>query len=246
MSFNSQSAEYTDNNVYSLTNDGAEFGSQNNNSGVDYASYFFKRAYSFFDVVCYTGDGASTKTITHGLGVTPELAIVKRRNVQDFWAVAHKDYLPSYNSVINSTNGFIYDASRYIQNLASSTFRVGTYDEVNASGSTYVAFLYATLAGVSKVGSYTGTGSNIDVDCGFSAGARFVLIKGGSGGNWHVWDSARGIVAGNDPYQVLNSAANDVTSTDYIDPLSSGFTVTSSAPADMNTSGQTYIFLAIA
>lgn len=246
MSFNSQSAEYTDNNVYSLTNDGAEFGSQNNNSGVDYASYFFKRAYSFFDVVCYTGDGASTKTITHGLGVTPELAIVKRRNVQDFWAVAHKDYLPSYNSVINSTNGFIYDASRYIQNLSSSTFRVGTYDEVNASGSTYVAYLYATLAGVSKVGSYTGTGSNIDIDCGFSAGARFVLIKGGSGGNWYVWDSARGIIAGNDPYQVLNSSANDVTSTDYIDPLSSGFTVTSSAPADMNTNGQTYIFLAIA
>ena len=246
MSFNSQSAEYTDNNVYSLTNDGAEFGSQNNNSGVNYASYFFKRAYSFFDVVCYTGDGASTKTITHGLGVTPELAIVKRRNVQDFWAVAHKDYLPSYNSVINSTNGFIYDASRYIQDLASSTFRVGTYDEVNASGSTYVAYLYATLAGVSKVGSYTGTGSNIDIDCGFSAGARFVLIKGGSGGNWYVWDSARGIIAGNDPYQVLNSSANDVTSTDYIDPLSSGFTVTSSAPADMNTNGQTYIFLAIA
>ena len=246
MSFNSQSAEFLDNYVYSLTNDGAEVGGVNNSSGVNYATYFFKRAHSFFDIVCYTGDGASTKTITHGLGVTPELAIVKRRNVQDFWAVAHKDYLPSYNSVIDSTNGFIYDASRYIQNLASSTFRVGTYDEVNASGSTYVAYLYATLAGVSKVGSYTGTGSNIDVDCGFSAGARFILIKGGSGGNWYVWDSARGIVAGNDPYQVLNSAANDVTSTDYIDPLSSGFTVTSSAPADMNTSGQTYIFLAIA
>ena len=246
MSFNSQSAEYTDNNVYSLTNDGAEVGSQNNNSGINYATYFFKRAPSFFDIVCYNGDGAATKTITHGLGVTPELAIVKRRNISDFWAVAHKDYLPSYNGVIDSTNGFVYDASRYIQNLASSTFRVGTYDEVNASGSTYVAYLYVTLAGVSKVGSYTGTGSNIDVDCGFSAGARFILIKGGSGGNWYVWDSARGIVAGNDPYQVLNSAANDVTSTDYIDPLSSGFTVTSSAPADMNTIGDTYIFLAIA
>jgi hypothetical protein len=112
---------------------------------------------------------------------------------------------------------------------------------------TYIAYLFATLAGVSKVGSYTGTGADLNVDCGFSAGARFILIKRtDSTGDWYVWDSARGIVAGNDPYLLLNSLAAEVTSTDYIDPLSSGFTVTSSAPAALNASGGTYIFLAIA
>ena len=65
-------------------------------------------------------------------------------------------------------------------------------------------------------------------------------------GDWYVWDSARGIVAGNDPYVLVNSAAAEVTNTDYIDPLNAGFTVTSSAPAALNTSGGTYIFLAIA
>jgi hypothetical protein len=45
---------------------------------------------------------------------------------------------------------------------------------------------------------------------------------------------------------LLNSTAAEVTNTDYIDPLSSGFTVTSSAPAALNASGGTYIFLAIA
>jgi hypothetical protein len=110
-----------------------------------------------------------------------------------------------------------------------------------------LAYLFATLAGVSKVGSYTGTGATLNVDCGFSAGARFILIKRtDSTGDWYVWDSARGIVVGNDPYLLLNTTAAQVTSTDYIDPLSSGFTVTSSAPAALNASGGTYIFLAIA
>ena len=85
------------------------------------------------------------------------------------------------------------------------------------------------------------------MDCGFSAGARFILIKRtDSTGDWYIWNSLTGIVAGNDPYLLLNSATIEVTNTDYIDPLSSGFTVTSSAPAALNASGGSYIFLAIA
>jgi len=45
---------------------------------------------------------------------------------------------------------------------------------------------------------------------------------------------------------LLNTTAAEVTSTDYIDPLNAGFTVTSSAPAGLNASGGSYIFLAIA
>jgi hypothetical protein len=131
---------------------------------------------------------------------------------------------------------------------SSTAFKIGAgFNGANDSSATYIAYLFATLAGVSKVGSYTGTGADLNVDCGFSAGARFILIKRtDSTGDWYVWDSARGIVAGNDPYLLLNSLAAEVTSTDYIDPLSSGFTVTSSAPAALNASGGTYIFLAIA
>lgn len=75
----------------------------------------------------------------------------------------------------------------------------------------------------------------------------FVVVKRtDSSGNWYVWDSQRGIVAGNDPYLQFNSTAAEITNTDYIDPLSSGFTITSSAPSDLNASGGTYVFLAIA
>ena len=53
-------------------------------------------------------------------------------------------------------------------------------------------------------------------------------------------------MSGNDPYLLLNSNAAQVENTDYVDALSSGFTVTASAPAALNATGGTYLFLAIA
>ena len=61
-----------------------------------------------------------------------------------------------------------------------------------------------------------------------------------------MWDSARGIVAGNDPYLLLNSSAAEVTNTDYVDTYAAGFEVTSTAPDAINANGGTFIFLAIA
>jgi len=129
----------------------------------------------------------------------------------------------------------------------SSQFYLTDSNRVNGSSGTYVAYLFATLAGVSKVGSYTGTATTKQVDCGFTSGARFVLIKRtDSTGNWYVWDTARGIVSGNDPYLLLNSTAAEVTSTDYIDTYSAGFEISSTAPAAINASGGTFIFFAVA
>jgi hypothetical protein len=129
----------------------------------------------------------------------------------------------------------------------ASVFSVGNYGPVNETGDNYVAYLFATCAGVSKVGNYTGTGTTLQVNCGFATGARFVMIKRtDDSGNWFVWDTARGIIAGNDPYLLLNSSAAEVTNTDYIDPYSPGFELSSTAPAALNASGGTYIFLAIA
>jgi hypothetical protein len=127
----------------------------------------------------------------------------------------------------------------------ASVFSLGTASDVNGSGSTYIAYLFATVAGVSKVGSFVGDGTAGKViDCGFSSGARFVLIKKSSGtGGWFVYDTTRGIVAGNDPYLHLDSTNAENTSTDSIDPNSSGFAVNYS---NTNANGQTYIFYAIA
>jgi hypothetical protein len=207
----------------------------------------FKRATGFFDVVAYTGTGVA-RTVNHNLAAVPDLMIFKQRDIGGYWMVYPVQLGNKYlvlqltNAVANGFTGLWNNASP-----TASTFPLGTGGDCNQNGGTYVAYLFATLAGVSKVGSYTGTGADLNVDCGFSAGARFILIKRtDSTGDWYVWDSERGIAAGNDPYLLLNSTAAEVTSTDYIDPLSSGFTVTSSAPAALNASGGTYIFLSIA
>ena len=218
-----------------------------NDNSATYINYFLKRATGFFDVVAYTGTGVA-RTVAHNLGVVPELMIVKKRSAVEDWGVYTAATGNTGSLRLNTSGSFIVQSVVWNNTTpTSSVFTVGTNSMVNANTSTYIAYLFATLAGVSKVGSYTGTGSNVDVDCGFSAGARFILIKRTDDtGDWYVYDSARGIVAGNDPYFLINSTAAEVTSTDYIDPLSSGFTVTSSAPAALNASGGNYIFLAIA
>jgi len=231
---------------------GIEIGSDTlvNASGWDYISYMLSRATGFFDVVAYIGNGVAGRTVTHNLGVVPEIMIVKRRSRFESWQVYSKDMPADEYTQMNGTAGFtdVNGTLRWNNTRPTdSVFSVGTHNSVNSSEETFIAYLFATLAGVSKVGSYTGTGADLNVDCGFSAGARFILIKrADSTGDWYVWDSARGIVAGNDPYLRLNSTSAEVTGTDYIDPLASGFTVTSSAPAALNASGGSYIFLAIA
>jgi hypothetical protein len=98
-----------------------------------------------------------------------------------------------------------------------------------------------------RCGNYTGTGTTQSINCGFTTGARFVMIKRtDSTGDWYVWDTARGIVSGNDPYWLINSTAAEVTGTDYIDPLSSGFQISSTAPAAINANGGSFIYLAVA
>jgi hypothetical protein len=225
-----------------------------NNAFTDsqYLGYSFRRAPGFMDVVCWTGNGINPTAINHNLSVSPELIITKSRSNTTNWITGF-DFTPTtyrlgYLNDSASAPSTTYASSPvYGGEPTASTFVVGNQGGINLSTYTYVSYLFATLPGISKVGTYTGTGADINVDCGFSAGARFVLIKRTDDtGDWYVWDSARGIVAGNDPYLRLNSTAAEVTSTDYIDPLSSGFTVTSSAPAALNASGGSYIFLAIA
>jgi hypothetical protein len=209
--------------------------------------YLLKRAPGYFDEVCYTGTGSAT-TVAHNLAAVPELMIVKSRSVAGQWpvysaALGNTQFLNLETIDSTSTGATVWNSTT----PTTSVFSLGTSIRANQSGTTYVAYLFATCPGVSKVGSYTGTGTTQTINCGFTAGARFVLIKRtDSTGDWYVWDSARGIVAGNDPYLLLNSTAAEVTSTDYVDTFAAGFELTATAPAAINASGGSYIFLAIA
>ena len=214
-----------------------------------YINHFFRRATGFFDIVCYTGTGAA-RTVDHSLGVLPELMIVKSRSGDaQPWAVYHIDVGATKYLLLNSAS--TPSSSSAIWNDTSPTsasFSVGGGNLTNLpTGRTYVAYLFASLPGISKVGSYTGNGSTQTIDCGFSTGARFFLVKSTSTtGSWWVFDSARGIVSSFDPALQLNSTAAEITSADAVDPTSVGIIVNQETTCSINATGVSYIFLAIA
>jgi hypothetical protein len=223
-----------------------------NASANTYINYLFDRAPSFFDVVCWSGTGSYPFAIYHNLNVVPELIIFRFRNSggSSWYTYAKPITSPNANWYQNKLNLDTNSAS--VSDLASMTSTPtrtlitvdSTFSEI---GSNYISYLFATCPGVSKVGSYTGTGALQTVNCGFTSGARFVLIKRtDTTGSWYTYDSARGITSGNDPYFFLNSTAAEVTSTNYVDTDTTGFQVTAAAPAGLNASGGTYLFLAIA
>ena len=213
------------------------------------------RAPKFCDVVCYTGSG-SAQNVTHNLGAVPEMMWFKRRDISANWTVYHKSIGNDKSLTLNDDKSHFISVG-YFNNTTptESVFSVGANHSVtNNNTNKYICYLFTSLSGISHIGGYTGTGNDLTIDCGFSSGARFVLIKRedriggsyGSNGDWYVYDSDRGIVSGNDPYLFLNNTDTEVTNTDYIDPHSSGFTVTSSAPDALNASGGSYIYYAIA
>jgi hypothetical protein len=211
----------------------------------------FRRAPGFFDEVCYTGNAPTNTQITHNLGVAPELIIAKSRSVGGGtaeWAVYHSS-LGINNFLTLNANSTPVTVSNYWSSTAptATTFGIGSSEFWNNNGN-MVAYLFATCPGVSKVGSYTGNGADGRViDCGFTTGARFVLIKSSSNtGNWRIWDSARGIVSGNDPFLTANTSAAQTTNSNDVDTTSSGFIVNYNGLSAVNETGWTYIFLAIA
>ena len=204
----------------------------------------FRRAPSFFDEVCYTGTGA-TANVNHNLGVAPELMIVKDRTNAFAWNVYVASLGPTARLELNTNatpgSGLPWNNTA----PTSSVFTLSFFSNVNQSGDNYVAYLFATCAGVSKVGSYTGTGATQTIACGFAGGARFVLVKRtDTTGDWYVWDTARGMVSGTDPSLLLNSTAAEVNA-NSIYTTTGGFQIVSTA-AGINASGGSYIFLAIA
>jgi hypothetical protein len=223
-------------------------------SSTNYA-WMFRRAPGFFDIVAYTGTG-SAQNISHNLNAVPEMLVVKTRSTTGNWMTYHSGLNggtnpEGYYALINGANAQLTDGSGAVWNNTaptSSQFSVNTASFVNGSGTTYVAYLFATVPGISKVGSYTGNGGSQTIDCGFSSSARFVFIKRTSDtGNWMFWDSARGITAAtNDPFLYLNTtAAQASVSGRDIDPDSSGFALNTNYDW-INLSGSEYIFLAIA
>lgn len=200
-----------------------------------------------FSIVTYTGTGANA-TIGHGLGVAPQMVIVKRRNVAADWAVWHTSIAATNYFLLNSTLGSTSGATYWNSTSPTSTvFSVGTATNTNANTGTYVAFCFASIASYNSFGSYVGNGSADGpfVYTGFRP--RWLLWRASDGGyNWRIIDTARDQynTSGLQLYPDTAGAEGDYRSSLGIDLLSNGFKLRNGSYE--NNSGVTYIYAAFA
>ena len=186
--------------------------------GSGHQSWSWKRGLGM-DVVCYRGTGES-RTIKHNLGVAPEMIWIKRRaqsgNSGD-WMVGHKDLYGgtnpwSYYLVLNKEQAEANDFAPFDSFAPTvDAFGVGTSNRVNNNDDEYVAYLFASVPGFSKIGTYAGQNTNYTLDLGFTP--RFFLCKARTQPQstyWAYFDSVRGISSGTTPRLSLNvNNAND-------------------------------------
>ena len=221
-------------------------------------SWMWKRGQGC-DVVAYSGNGVDGRNLNHSLNQAPQMIWIKNRtdsgNTGD-WMVGHKDLNGgsnpwNYYLVLNKTQGEYSDSNPFNNSApTSTTFELDSWDRVNASGSDYVAFLFASANDadgnpISKVGSYTGDGtSDHEITTGFQP--RFVLLKRASGtANWYLMDTLRGMGSTSTHRLKLNTdaAQDEPAGGPYVVPISTGFDVRKET-SEWNNNGDTYIYYA--
>jgi len=206
---------------------------------------------NWFSVASFTGTGANA-TVGHGLGVTPDMIIVKGRDNTDQWFVYHTGTSSSPENdyiYLNLTNAKITGGANPWNGTAhtSSVFNLGSDGGVNGSSLDYIAYCFASADGLCKVGSYTGNGSSDGTFIYTGFRPAFILTKVTSTTNhWGLWDNKR---LGRNPtehYLIPNlSNAEGSASSTGVDFLSNGFKFRGGS-AIGNQSGQSFIYLAIA
>ena len=224
-------------------------------------SWMWKRN-AGFDVVNYRGKADSAGVIEvqhvpHSLGSTPEMMWVKRRDSGSGtgnWFVYHKDLSHDSSNVkyiyLNNSTSEGVGSNIWNNTLPTAThFTVGGAYAVNQEDKQFLAMLFTSVDGISKVGSYAGDGTTNGtktITTGFQP--RFVLLRAATtGSNWQIADTLLGINTGNDGCIILNKdeTNNQDGTNDWIDVTSTGFTVSANnATAYPNNNGETYIYYA--
>jgi len=249
---NSQNVNFNSQGVTAFNSDGFSVGNGgvSNDSAQTYVAWTWDESASKgFDIVSYTGDGNSGRTVSHSLGVKPDLMIVKRYSSGGSnWSVYHQDLGATQYLQLNKTDTADTASNQWNDTEPTSTvFTVGNGGNVNNNGDDYIAYLFAEIESYSRMGSYTGNG-NADgpfVYTGFRP--RWLLIKctDFAGQAWNLFDSAR------NTYNVVDGKlkpntddAETVNTANLVDFLSNGFKLRSTT--DPTNGAHNFIYVAFA
>jgi len=202
-----------------------------------------------FSIVSYTGNGSDGATVGHGLSTAPEIVLIKGRSLVSDWFLFGYPNNPAFTTdgshVKLNTSAAMVNSTVHELSIGSSVLTMVDSGSINYNTAQFIAYAFYSVEGYSKFGSYTGNGSTNGpfVYTGFRP--AFVMIKRtNSTGNWTIIDNKReGYNVDNDALLANSSAAE--TTTDYLDILSNGFKLRSTAGV-VNASGSTYIFMAFA
>ena len=202
-----------------------------------------------FSIVTFSGSG--NRTIGHGLGVAPQVIIMKGRNVSDQWTVGHQELdasNPWHKGIPLNTNATTQDNAGFWNDTAptSTVFSKGTWDE----GYNMVAYCFSEVAGYSKFGSYTGNGNSDGTFVHTSFRPAFIIFRNTSTTtNWELYDTTRPYGEYNPAFRPLYANHNYVEETHAslpaLDILSNGFKPRSTWD-EFNKNGDTIIYLAFA
>ena len=205
---------------------------------------------SGFSIVKYTGTGTNSDTVGHNLGTTPSMIIAKGLDARE-WYVQHQAI--SSGTLILNTNGAVstsFPSGWINESPTSSVFSFttgggGTTNNVNNSGTDFIAYCFAEKKGFSKMGSYVGNGSADGnfVYLGFKPAFLIYKQSSASGESWIMHDNARNLF--NVTNKRLLANADNAEADEPIDFLSNGFKCRTSG-AFQNASGSTYIYMAFA
>ena len=202
---------------------------------------------SGFGIYLYTGTNVNA-TIAHGLGVAPNLVIIKRLTSGAGWLVQDTSLTSAdYIIKLNSSDAESSDSANFNGTFPTSTvFSVGTSNNTNKTGDAHIAYVFANVQGYSQFSSYIGNG-NADgpfVYTGFRP--AFVIIKRrDSGTHWFTYDDKRQGYNAKQSWLYANSGSAENTTGGTINLLSNGFKLTSSE-ADLNNSGSVILYVAFA
>jgi len=267
---NTTNAEATSvNNLTSFDSDGFTIGTDNdiNESGQTYASWNWlasnttasntdgsitstvsANTTSGFSIVSYTGNSTAGATVGHGLGVAPDMMIIKNRtSSSNTWTVYHHKLSNPATKFLGLNLSGAEDTSTTNFNStvpSSSVITLGTDAGTNGS-TTMIAYCFAEKKGFSKAFSYSGNGSSDGsyIHLGFLP--AWVLVKRTDSANaWHLFDNKRNTFNPNDRGLFPNTSDAENTG-NAIDFLSNGIKFYS-ADGGYNGSGGSYIGLAFA